>query len=464
MIKNKFFILYFFIPIVSYSQNWVPLDKGFNSFVRCVYHDSLSGLIYAGGDFGKAADSTVMGIAFWDGNEWQSLGLGMDAQHSSGFPNHVQSILRYGNDIYACGGFNQAGTIYTDSIAKWNGLQWDSLSSRFNSTPFRFRIIDNELYICGTFDTVGNIVCNGLIKWNGSQFSNVGNLPRFDTTEFGEVNTITDVIKFQDKIYIAGNFHGVDGLSSIAYLDSGTWKPLHNGVVGTFAYVTCMAEFNGELYVSGLFTKQEGNTGDHIQKWNGVSWSEPGNGLFSNGVFSQVNALIVLKNHLIAVGSFELAGGVPAERIAMYDGQIWCGLGSHFNNTLLSIEVIDSTFIICGGFTTIDGDTMNYISKWTGGSIVDTCSSLIGINPLDQEEYIFFPNPCMQYLTIKVPDNPTKAHVILVKNLLGITVASITLLTDQEKYTFNSVTWPSGIYFVEVQTDQGRAVKKIIKE
>ena len=56
------------------------------------------------------------------------------------------------------------------------------------------------------------------------------------------------------------------------------------------------------------------------------------------------------KNHLIAVGSFELAGGVPAEKIAMYDGQIWCGLGSHFNNTLLSIEVIDSTFIICGGF------------------------------------------------------------------------------------------------------------------
>ena len=54
----------------------------------------------------------------------------------------------------------------------------------------------------------------------------------------------------------------------------------------------------------------------------------------------------------------------------------------------------------------------------------------------------------MQYLTIKVPDNPTKAHVILVKNLLGITVASITLLTDQEKYTFNSVTWPSGIYFI----------------
>ena len=47
MIKNKFFILYFFIPIVSHSQNWVPLDKGFNSFVRCVYHDSLSGLIYA---------------------------------------------------------------------------------------------------------------------------------------------------------------------------------------------------------------------------------------------------------------------------------------------------------------------------------------------------------------------------------------------------------------------------------
>ena len=143
---------------MSYSQNWAPFDKGFNSFVRCVYHDSLSGINLCRRRFWKKADSTVMGIAFWDGNEWQSLGLGMDAQHSSGFLTMFNLFS----------GMATTSMLVEDLIRQeqytliplLNGTGYNGIVCHPDSIVHHsdFRIIDNELYICGTFDTVGNIV------------------------------------------------------------------------------------------------------------------------------------------------------------------------------------------------------------------------------------------------------------------------------------------------------------------
>ena len=458
------FILLSWITTLN-GQNWLALGDGFNRSVRCIYNDTISGFIYVGGEFSEASDSIARGIAFWDGTHWNPLSLGIDDYNSPNFPNHVQTIIRYDSEIFVGGAFSQAGTNFSKYIAKWNGINWDSLPDRFNGPINKFRIIDNNLYICGTFDSVGNIACGGLIKWDGNQFSAVGNLVNFDTTQGGTQNNIADVIKYNNHIYIAGNFYGTGGLNSIAYLDSGMWKPLQNGVNGFNSFVFCMTEFNNELYISGLFTKQEGNAGNYIQKWNGTSWSEPGNGVQgASGGNGQIDEIKVIDNRLFAVGKFSTAGGIPAKYIASFNGGNWCGLGSELDISISTIESHNSTFLIGGGFRTIDLDTVNYISRWNGGLHTDTCSDLIGFPTVDNPHCIFYPNPFEKYFTIEIQTSQLKISSIVITNGIGNTFVNIPFLPNQDKYFVSSISWPAGMYFVELLSEEGRIVKKVIKK
>ena len=194
-------------------------------------------------------------------------------------------------------------------------------------------------------------------------------------------------------LVVAGAFSEVGGAAalSIARLDLETWSwsPLGSGLAG--GEVLDLAAFDdgsgAALYAVGSFGSSAGTALDRIARWDGVEWSAVGGGL--GGGFP-ARALAVFDDGggpaLFAAGSFSVAGGAPADRIARWDGVQWSGLGTPPNNTIEDLAVFDDSFgsahYAVGSFTAAGGQVASRVARWNGStwSSVGTPASGLDVN------------------------------------------------------------------------------------
>ena len=174
------------------------------------------------------------------------------------------------------------------------------------------------------------------------------------------------------KLVVLGNFSLAGDLpaTNIAAYDliTGVWTALGSGVPGasTGGNGRCaMAVLpNGDLVVGGTFTVAGGIAANRIARWNGVAWSA-----LEGGVNGTVNDLGVMSNgDLIAVGSFSSAGGVPVTGVARWNGVSW----SRFGDLLPTGAFISSVAILPNDDVVIAGDffspTYSGLAYGSGGA------------------------------------------------------------------------------------------------
>jgi hypothetical protein len=125
------------------------------------------------------------------------------------------------------------------------------------------------------------------------------------------------------------------------------------------------------LYVGGDFTTAGGLPANRIAKWNGQAWTSLG-----SGTSSRVSALTVFDDGrgaaLYAGGSFMQAGGISVNQIARWDGQQWSRLGSGTMNGVAGSVSALATFddgtglgLYVGGAFTSSGDVAaSSIARW----------------------------------------------------------------------------------------------------
>jgi hypothetical protein len=126
------------------------------------------------------------------------------------------------------------------------------------------------------------------------------------------------------------------------------WLPTFGGCSGANGQVRSFATFDdgtGEaLYVGGEFGDAGGVSAPGIAKWDGTHWSALGSGL-SGSALMQADALCVFDDGggpaLYVGGSFTSAGGVPASRIAKWNGSSWSALGNGLNSYVYALTVFD---------------------------------------------------------------------------------------------------------------------------
>jgi hypothetical protein len=210
-------------------------------------------------------------------------------------------------------------------------------------------------------DRSGNLFAGGssVAKWNGTTWSVLGSV----------MYTAALATDGSGNLYAGGSFTTAGGVSAnyIAKWNGTTWSALGSGMNG--AVVALAVDGNGNLYAGGSFTAAGGVPVSGIAEWNGTTWSALGSGMSGgDGYGSRVESLIIDGNgNLYAGGSFTAAGGVPASRIAKWDGTTWSALGSGMNGTVASLAVDGSGNLYAGGnFTTSGGVSANEIAKWNG--------------------------------------------------------------------------------------------------
>jgi hypothetical protein len=133
--------------------------------------------------------------------------------------------------------------------------------------------------------------------------------------------------------------------------------------------VNALAVYNNELIAAGGFSTAGEINANCIARWNGSDWLPLGSGMgepafhhFSPIVF----ALCVYDGELIAAGDFGSAGGVPARRIAAWNGTRWRALGTGTNGVVYALTPYDGELVVGGSFFEAGSVPANKIARWNG--------------------------------------------------------------------------------------------------
>ncbi|MCB0711825.1 MAG: T9SS type A sorting domain-containing protein [Ignavibacteriae bacterium] len=190
--------------------------------------------VYVGGAFDNVVGIQANSIALWNGNDWEALDDGV----ASGVNGLVFALLLEGDDLYVGGQFTHAGEIEANNIAVWNrktrrwrrlgaGLQGDQTNVPFVSDIL---IKNGEVYVGGQFAQAGSRQANNVAKWNGRVWEPLGE---------GVDGTIADLQEYRGDIYVGGSFGTAGGESSsgVAFWDGTAWHGMNGGVSGV---VNCL--------------------------------------------------------------------------------------------------------------------------------------------------------------------------------------------------------------------------------
>ncbi|MBL8880631.1 MAG: immunoglobulin domain-containing protein [Phycisphaerales bacterium] len=208
-------------------------------------------------------------VARWNGSEWQRLGGIGIGNWGIGV---VYAVAVYAGQLYAGGNFLSADGNSCDAIARWNGTNWEPLSSGLSSSTWSMvramEVFDGELVVAGAFDSAGGAEAGSIASWNGV-----------------------------------------------------AWTPLGAGMnrQASETPIWALAVYNGDLIAGGEFQQAGDRECLRIARWNGIDWQPLGPGLSGDGNYgNRVTAVCVSNGELFVGGSFSRAGNVIAHNWARW--------------------------------------------------------------------------------------------------------------------------------------------------
>lgn len=408
--------------------SWSALDVGLDdqTFSFVPFNDGSGPALYAGGLFTHSGSRTVNHVARWNGTAWSSVGPGLSSI--------VQSLAVYDN---GSGPRLTAGGHFPGSVASWDGTAWNVLGSGFGTGWPEAIIAYNDgtgaaLYATGQFTNAGGAHAVRVARWNGQQwtgldkgagggvraiepqatpassvivggdFTSVGPNPANHIATFlgnswatmgpGLNSTVRAIAIFDDgagpAVYAGGDFtsSGATTVNRIARWNGTVWAPVGTGMDGTVSALTVFDDGGGPaLYAGGSFASAGGTTAHSLARWNGLNWASVGGA--SEGTNGAVLALAPVRiggvTRLYLGGSFTSVGsGVPASRIASWDGSAFATLGSGFDNTVEAIASWNDgtgTALYAGGlFVTSGGLPLITVARWDGAAWSALAAGLAG--------------------------------------------------------------------------------------
>jgi hypothetical protein len=145
------------------------------------------------------------------------------------------------------------------------------------------------------------------------------------------VNWDHDSNQTTPSIVVVGGSFSVAGV--IQAQNVATWNPLtqewqalgsgFDGPVNSLCVST-----DGDLYAGGQFATSGSSTLGGVGRWNGSEWLPVGGGVGGVANHNVSSMIAVDEGGVIAGGTFTLAGSVPVNHVAKWNGSVWIPLGS----------------------------------------------------------------------------------------------------------------------------------------
>jgi len=373
------------------ADGWSPLagpgGNGTNDYVEALaVHDDGSGPgLYAGGRFTTAGDLLVNNVARWDSDGWSALGGA-----PVGVSGRVCTLASYAGGgktgLYVGGGFQQAGGLDASNIAVWRHGAWSPVDGGVSGALVHAMAVFNDgsgkaLYVGGRFDAAGSVAADGIARWDGTTWTSP---PGFNVLDNGSVEATVFTLQVYDdgeaaRLYAGGRFFaaGDTAVNRIASWHGASWSRLDPRPWHGLSWGGLRANgAGGELMVTRPLTAGTVIT-QRMARWNGVNWAPLGgpNGIGIIGWPTVLEWYAGTGDSALYVGgSFDVAGGVPVEDIASWDGTEWSDVtgssGVGLDGQVAALRVYDNgagSLLYAGGwFENAGGLPADGLARWDG--------------------------------------------------------------------------------------------------
>ena len=429
------------------QAQWAPFSNG-NTDGTVIELTWFENELYAGGFFTQINGDPAQSVAKWNGNNWEEVAGGLDdGVHSLNVIDSVLYAVRYEFGV-------DSNWVYYLDDSTWKKLGTGFYLSGANTgqfyTPTLFDVVEynGELVVCGEFDQNGDSTILGIARWDGSQWHSLGS--GLTTPFFGQVINPHQMEVFNGNLYVCGNFQQAGGVqvNGVAVWNGSTWSALGDGFNST---VYALGVYNNELYAGGDFTASGTTSLGTIGKWNGSAWVSPG--FAFDYVNSQgylfVHTIRELGGRLYAMGGFNrcIPNGQPAltaGSVIAFDGQNLDMLAGGADNDVESMTEFAGQILFGGFFATVgNGVSASKLALYD--------STMVNLAPVSNvgTGIRSYPNPVHQYLQLEGVEEGTAYEIF---DLTGIRLSAGTYQgrLDLEAY-------PAGTYLIQVSEIGRRA-------
>ncbi|MBJ6108150.1 T9SS type A sorting domain-containing protein [Hymenobacter sp. BT523] len=294
---------------------WSSLGSGAASGVNNAVNAlalAPNGDLYVGGTFTQAGNVAAAFIAKWNGTAWSTLG----AAFATGFDGSVSALALASNgDLYAGGSFSLANGTIANHVARWNGTAWSSLgvgpANGIDATVNALAVAANgDVYAGGGFTQAGGAPANRVARWNGTAWAPIGTGAANGTN--GSVSALR--LTGNGDVYVGGNFTQFDGVAAAraAHWDGTTWGPLGTGLDGNVTALT--VGVSGKVYVGGAFT----GVADGSKVMSRFGIYDPSVPLAARGA-AQAGFAALFPNPAHGTATLRLSAGAPRQSLTLTD-------------------------------------------------------------------------------------------------------------------------------------------------
>ncbi|HRO39050.1 MAG TPA: hypothetical protein PLZ25_03945 [Flavobacteriales bacterium] len=404
-----------------------------------VYTDTVHDQLLAGGVHQIVIDTDQYYVPLYryNGLAWDTLGL---------FGNVLKTAVVYHDTLFVAGAFKWMHNDSIWSIACHVDGQWHPYGNFQMNHPFanngnsngsiqRLRVVDGELYAMGDFRHADGQLCKGLAKRVGGHWEP---LPGWPELNFEGNPRIMDVIRFQGKLVVAGNFN-FTGFNpwwkDMLQYDGAAWGPVcDHCLMGGFDNLGSLQVYKDELYIGGRFYYGSGNAGQGIMRWDGEtmrSLGPVGGGLqihnYSDQYPPSIGDLHVRGGLLYISGAFSFVNHLPvATGLCTWDGTDFClPEGDYFADFFMPIAFYHDTLY---GTATGQPNPPTYpglfgLLRYTGG--FTNCTTMGVEEPAGvSTPFHAVWDPTRGVILYGLPDGQ---HTVRVMDLLGRLAAEATL-------------------------------------
>lgn len=364
----------------------------------------------------------VKGAAYWSAGLWHDMAGGVDHPYQGAVPA-IHAATEYDGALIVAGEFDSiGGDPLASRIARWDGQEWTHMTETpdLEGAVYGISVLDDELHAVGAFNVFDGVPAQNWAIWNGE------NWRAADTS--GVFNwSVREVIKYNDRIYVGGNFETIDGRNDLLTKVGDDWVELGLGLQGD-CYVSDMEVYGGLLWVTGFFFSGAGNAATGVMAWNGVQWSDPFPQMELNGWGRSLN---VSNGKLYVVGPMNAQGLSGTYHIAEYDGENLCIRGGPAMWTGMVVASTDTIYanacqqVECN---TPGSPIVNGLMKMPLDWPADTCYAVVqGVGDYQKTPALtLYPNPTRTAMTITGLSGEAPA-ILAIMDASGRIVAQETL-------------------------------------
>ena len=397
------------------SGVWTQIGQDIPVIGYSVALSSFGNIVAMGDPFsnGNGANSGRVGVYEFDMGVWKQKGHNIDGK-SAGEQNGFSVSLSSNGNVVAIGApykawqgdiFNPSGTVRVYNYSNISGV-WTQIGQDIDGEGFQ--------YYSGTsisLSSDGSILAIGTIFEAG-----------------------TGVVRVYKNI-------------------SAVWTQIGNTIYGEgnsdrFGRSVSLSSDGNVLAVGGYLNDEKGLNAGHARVYQNISgvWTQIGDDIDGEAAHDNSGFSVSLSadGNMIAIGA--LMPTPPA--IPTGGTRIYTNISNVWTKMFKDIDY--------GYYVSLSANGERVAVKAAGiTQVYDLTKS--SSNSFKQPDFLLYPNPATDILNIGLENNLVLEKVTIYNNLGQVVKISKDVVINVENMA-------SGVYFVEVITNQGRATKKVIKK